>query len=205
MRNLQKETDKIVENLICKPKLMLHSCCAPCSTYVIDYLKKHFELFVFYYNPNIAPYDEYKLRLNEIKRLCEYHEVNFLESNWDNEIFNNLAKPFANEKEGGKRCDLCFELRLRKTFEIALKYGCEYFTTTLSISPLKNSLKLTEIGENIANISDIKYLPSDFKKRDGYKKSTIMSKELSLYRQDFCGCVYSKLESEKRKLNSKTI
>lgn len=191
MRNLQRELEEIIHKLDYKPRLMLHACCAPCASYCIEYLKDYFTVVVVYYNPNIAPYEEYKTRLDETKRLCDYFGVEFISKNWDNEIFENKVEKLREEKEGGARCDVCFGLRLKKTLELAKEHHCEYFTTSLSISPMKNSLKLIEIGERIAQNTEINYLPSDFKKKNGYKRSVELAKELNLYRQNYCGCVYS--------------
>ncbi|MFI3205852.1 MAG: epoxyqueuosine reductase QueH [Clostridia bacterium] len=198
MRNLQIELDKIIQNLQKKPRLMLHACCAPCSSYVVEYLKNNFEIFLFYYNPNIAPLFEYELRKKEAEKLCEHFGINFLCSDWENEKFKEISKGLENCKEGGERCTKCFELRLAKTAELAEKYNCEYFATTLSISPMKNAQLLCDIGEKIASETNAKYLPSNFKKKEGFKRSTEISKELGLYRQNYCGCIFSKKESEER-------
>ncbi len=185
--NLQIEMEKIIKGLNVKPRLMLHCCCAPCASYVTEYLKEHFELYLLYYNPNIAPYEEHELRKEELKRMAEHFSVKFLALGWDNDIFEEKIKGLENEPEGGSRCDICFRLRLETTAKLAKEYNCEYFTTTLSISPLKNSKKLYEIGKSISE----NYLPSDFKKKNGYKRSVEISNELGLYRQDYCGCIYS--------------
>ena len=192
MRNLQAELENIINKLEYKPKLMIHACCAPCATYVIEYLKDHFEIVVLYYNPNIYPYEEYKLRENEVRKLCEYFSVGFLNDEWDNDKFNKVSQGLEDEKEGANRCVKCFELRFLRTAELAKKYNCEYFTSSLSISPLKNSQKIAEISEKIASEIGVKYLPSDFKKKNGYKRSVEISNELGLYRQNYCGCIFSK-------------
>ncbi len=192
MKNLQKELDFIIENLEYRPKLLLHACCAPCASYPVEYLREHFDLGVFYFNPNIESLDEYKLRGAEVKRMCDFFKVDLISKEWGNERFMQLVKGFENEKEGGSRCDLCFKLRLSETALVAKKLDFEYFTTSLSISPLKNSQKLFEIGEKLGEDTGIRYLPSDFKKKEGYKRATQISKELSLYRQNYCGCIFSK-------------
>lgn len=196
--NYQKELDKLIsalqkENRV--PKLLLHSCCAPCSSYVLEYLSEYFEVTVFYYNPNIFPESEYTKRLLEQQTLIGdmrfKHPVSFLAGNYDKDKFYALAAGMEHLKEGGARCFKCYELRLRETAEMAVKGGFEYFTTTLSISPLKNAGKLNAIGMEIASEYGIKYLQSDFKKKNGYKRSIELSKEYGLYRQDYCGCEFS--------------
>ena len=203
--NFQKELDKIIdankrEDLL--PSLFLHSCCAPCSSYTIEYLSKYFKITVFYYNPNISPKAEYEKRKAEQIRLINSMEtenkVDFLDCDYDYNDFEKIARGYENCKEGGERCFRCYELRLRKTAEEAKKNGFDYFCTTLSISPLKNSQKINEIGFFLENEIGVKWLPSDFKKKEGYKRSIELSKEYNLYRQNFCGCVYSK-----NQLNSK--
>lgn len=203
--NFQKELDKIIdankrEDFL--PSLFLHSCCAPCSSYTIEYLSKYFKITVFYYNPNISPKAEYEKRKAEQIRLINSmkteNKVDFLDCDYDYSDFESIAKGYEHCKEGGERCFRCYELRLRKTAEEARKNGFDYFCTTLSISPLKNSQKINEIGFSLENEIGIKWLPSDFKKKEGYKRSIELSKEYNLYRQNFCGCVYSK-----NQLNSK--
>lgn len=203
--NYQKELDKLIsvlqkENKV--PKLLLHSCCAPCSSYVLEYLSEYFEITVFYYNPNIFPESEYTKRLLEQQTLIGdmrfKHPVSFLAGNYDKDKFYALAAGMEHLKEGGARCFKCYELRLRETAEMAVKGGFEYFTTTLSISPLKNAGKLNTIGMEIASEYGIKYLQSDFKKKNGYKRSIELSKEYGLYRQDYCGCEFS-IERKKEK------
>lgn len=188
--NYQFELDKIIQSLDYRPKLLMHSCCAPCSSYCITYLKDYFDITILYYNPNIEPVEEYLKRKEEQKRLCEILGVNIMDCDYDNEAFRNMVKGLENEKEGGLRCFSCYELRLRKTAELAK--GFDYFTTTLTVSPYKNSNKINEIGLKLEKIYGVKYLVSDFKKKEGYKKSIELSKKYNLYRQNFCGCVYSK-------------
>lgn len=198
MKNYQKELEKIIEEIKRTgeaPTLLLHSCCAPCSSYCLEYLSEYFKITVFYYNPNIYPESEYALRTEEQKRLINElkvkNEISFLEIGFNPEEFYSAVKGLEKEKEGGERCFVCYRLRLSKTAEEAKKRGFDYFTTTLSISPLKNAEKLNEIAEDEGIKSGIKHLPSDFKKKNGYKRSTELSKEYGLYRQDYCGCVYS--------------
>lgn len=206
MKNYQKELEKIIkeiENSHETPSLLLHSCCAPCSSYCLEYLAQYFKITVFYYNPNIYPESEYALRVDEQKRLIKEmkvkNEISFLETGFNPEEFYSAVKGLENEKEGGERCFACYRLRLSKTAEEAKKRGFDYFTTTLSISPLKNAEKLNEIAEEEWKKHSVKNLPSDFKKKNGYKRSTELSKEYGLYRQDYCGCVYSKKSRELQK------
>ncbi len=198
--NYQKELDKIIENLNKRPSLLVHSCCAPCSSYVLEYLSEFFDITVLYYNPNISPFEEYTLRKNEQIRLINEkawkNPVKFLDCDWENEKFEQIAIGMETEKEGGKRCHACFNLRLEKTAQCAKENNFDYFVTTLSISPLKNAEVLNKIGEALSEKYGVKYLPSDFKKREGYKRSIELSKEFNLYRQNFCGCKFSKGLSE---------
>ena len=205
--NYQKELEKIIERHVEKgetPTLLLHSCCAPCSSYVLEYLSQYFKITVFYYNPNIYPDDEYYKRVREqrefIDRLSAKNEIGFVEGEFDKERFYDMAKGLENAEEGGERCFRCYQLRLAEAAKLAQKLGMDYFTTTLSISPLKNSQKLNEIGLRVASEYNVKYLVSDFKKKNGYKRSVELSREYNIYRQDYCGCVFSKIERE----NSKT-
>lgn len=200
-RNYQKELEQIIERHEKNgevPSLFLHSCCAPCSSYVLEYLSDYFKITVFYYNPNIFPAEEFVKRTKEQQALIEQlparHSISFLAGEYESERFYEMAKGLENVPEGGERCFKCYELRLRKAAELAKEGGFDYFTTTLSISPLKNAQKLNEIGEKIAEEMGISYLNSDFKKKNGYKRSTELSKEYGLYRQDYCGCVYSMRE-----------
>lgn len=177
------------------PTLLLHSCCAPCSSYCLEYLSQFFSITVFYYNPNIYPESEYRHRVDEQKRLIRQlpakHEIKFIEGSFDPDEFYSAVKGFEKEKEGGERCFICYRLRLQKAAELASENGFDYFTTTLSISPLKNAAKINEIGEEIAEKVGVRHLPSDFKKKNGYKRSIELSKEYELYRQNYCGCVFS--------------
>lgn len=204
--NYQKILDETIAGLEERgevPKLLLHSCCAPCSSYVLEYLSNYFYITVLYYNPNIYPEDEYYHRAVEQKRFIKEfptkYPVTFVEGNFEPERFYETVKGYENIREGGERCFRCYELRLREAAEYAKKLNCDYFTTTLSISPMKNAAKLNAIGGMLAEEYGIPYLYSDFKKRDGYKRSTIISAEYGMYRQDYCGCVFSMREREEQK------
>ncbi|MGN0484222.1 MAG: epoxyqueuosine reductase QueH [Lachnospiraceae bacterium] len=185
------------------PTLFLHSCCAPCSSYVLEYLSQYFYITVFYYNPNIYPNEEYTKRVKEqqqfIQKLPTKYPVSFVEGTFDKERFYAMAKGLENVPEGGERCFRCYELRLRETAAYAKERNMEYFTTTLSISPLKNAQKLNEIGLRLQEEYGINYLCSDFKKKNGYKRSVELSHEYGMYRQDYCGCVFSMQERERQK------
>jgi hypothetical protein len=190
-----------IKNLNGKPKLLLHACCAPCSSACLDVLEEYFDITVYYYNPNISPQTEYKKRLAEEQRfVSEAHSrISVVEGEYDNENFEKLARGLETLAEGGERCKKCYRMRLEKTAKYAKENGFDYFTTTLSISPHKNSTVLNEIGGEVAQQFGVKYLFSDFKKNDGYKKSIELSKKYNLYRQDYCGCKYSKELREKQK------
>ena len=196
--NYQLETDKIIKNIPekCVPTLLLHSCCAPCSSYVIEYLSNFFNITVLYYNPNIDTSDEYEKRSKEQQRLIDAMElknkVSCLVEEYRPEEFYSRVKGLEKEAEGGARCKECFELRLEKTAQLAKEKSFDYFTTTLTISPLKNSQILNEIGKKMAEKYGINYLFSDFKKKSGYLRSCELSQQYGLYRQNFCGCVFSK-------------
>ncbi|MCR5388352.1 MAG: epoxyqueuosine reductase QueH [Lachnospiraceae bacterium] len=185
------------------PSLLLHSCCAPCSSHCIEYLSECFNITVFYYNPNIYPEEEYRMRAKEQQRFIERfpvkNKVSFIEGEYDTKAFYDMAKGLEDVKEGGERCFKCYELRLRETAELAKKLNFDLFTTTLSISPLKNAEKLNGIGGKLAEEYGVGYLFSDFKKGEGYKRSTEISREYGMYRQDYCGCVYSFAERNKVK------
>lgn len=203
MANYQKELDAIIEKTQKEggsvPTLFLHSCCAPCSSYVLEYLCKYFKITVFYYNPNISYEEEYQKRVEEQKRLIDAYNresrgypISIVEGDYVPQVFYEMAKGLEQCPEGGERCFKCYELRLRETACMAEKGGYDYFTTTLTISPLKNAIKLNEIGMALSEEYDVAWLPSDFKKKEGYKRSVELSKEYDLYRQDYCGCVYSR-------------
>lgn len=219
-RNYQKELEVILkklesdrENLDRKtaPTLLLHSCCAPCSSYVLEYLCPIFEITVFYYNPNISASEEYKRRVEEQKRLiAAYNEqkkgytIHIVEGDYHPEQFYEAVRGYEQLGEGSERCFHCFDLRLRKTAELAAERKSDYFGTTLTISPLKNASKLNEIGEELAKEYGQNWLPSDFKKKNGYKRSVELSAEYELYRQDFCGCSFSKAEALQRERTKET-
>ena len=194
--NYQKETDSVIESLNgTVPTLLLHSCCAPCSSYTLEYLSRYFSITVFYFNPNISPKAEFDKRFAEQKRLIETlpseNKISLICGDYNYDEFLNVARGYESVPEGGERCFRCYRMRLEKTAELAKQNGFDYFCTTLSISPLKNSQKINEIGFNVAEKYGVKWLPSDFKKREGYKRSVELSKKYNLYRQNFCGCVYS--------------
>ena len=206
--NYQKELERIIEQLQkgqTVPRLLLHSCCAPCSSYVLEYLSEFFEITVFYYNPNIFPEGEYTKRILEQQTLIHdmptKYPVSFLAGAYDSDKFYAMAKGMENLKEGGARCFGCYALRLEETAKLAKEGKFDYFTTTLTISPLKNAEKLNEIGNKLAEKYGVSYLPSDFKKKNGYKRSIELSKEYGLYRQDYCGCEFSqrdRIKNEER-------
>ena len=200
--NYQVEMEKIISSLDYTPRLLLHVCCAPCSSYVLSVLAKYFKIDIVYYNPNINTKEEYDKRLDELKRLISTvkydNSVNIVDCVYNNMDFYNAVKGLENESEGGKRCFECYKLRLDYTAKVAKKLGYEYFTTSLSISPYKNVNWLNEIGINLENKYGIKYLVADFKKKNGYKTSIELSKKYNLYRQDYCGCIYSKMERRKK-------
>lgn len=224
-RNYQKELEKILDKIVkngtedfpgqaagTKQTLFLHSCCAPCSSYVLEYLRRYFAITVFYYNPNISMQEEYQKRVEEQKRLiASYnkeqpeHEIKIMEGDYEPGRFYEIARGLEECPEGGERCFACYELRLRKTVEEAARGEYDFFATTLTISPLKNAPKLNEIGERLSREWGVKWLPSDFKKKNGYKRSIELSAEYDLYRQDYCGCVYSKAERERQKSGEKDI
>lgn len=196
--NYQKELEKLLAQLEAEqriPSLLIHSCCAPCSSYVLEYLSEYFKITVFYYNPNIYPESEYTKRIAEQQKLIRDMEfrypVSFLAGEYDKEKFYEMAAGMEDLKEGGARCMKCYELRLSEAARQAVAGRFDYFTTTLSISPMKNAQKLNEIGIRVGEEYGVKYLISDFKKKNGYKRSIELSKEYGLYRQDYCGCEFS--------------
>ena len=184
-----------------KPSLLLHACCAPCSSYVLECLAQHFEVTLFFYNPNISPEAEFSFRRSELERFVGEvgYGIKVAAPEYNADEFFSRVKGMESLPERGERCRVCYELRLRRTAEAAKDGGYDYFTTTLSISPYKNAGWLNEIGESLEEEYSVKYLHSDFKKRGGYKRSIELSNEYSLYRQDYCGCIYSKAEAEKRR------
>ena len=209
-RNYQKELDSIIADIAksgIKKKLLLHVCCAPCSSYCLTYLANYFDIVTDFYNPNIAPIEEFNKRADEFKRFVSAisredsgvfsgnTDISVYISEYEPEKFYEIAKGLETVKEGGERCFKCYRLRMEHAAKMAVKTGADYFTTTLSISPLKNAAKINEIGEELAAIYGVPHLPSDFKKREGYKRSIELSSEYDLYRQNYCGCVYSRRES----------
>lgn len=198
--NYQKKLDCIIEGLQgTKPSLLLHSCCAPCSSYVLEYLSKYFQITVYYYNPNIDSREEYEKRSEEQERLISEmefpEEVIFIKEEFRPEEFYQAVKGYEKEPEGGERCLKCYWLRLTEAAKKAKELGSDYFTTTLTISPLKNAQWLNEIGQELEKKYQVKFLPSDFKKKNGYKRSVELSQMFGLYRQSFCGCIFSKNEN----------
>lgn len=199
--NYSIETEKIIdynkrEQIV--PSLLLHACCAPCSSACLEYLSSFFNITVFFYNPNISPKAEFDKRLAEERRLITEmlpdKNINVIEGTYNYNDFLDAIKGLENAKEGGERCFKCYRLRLEKTAQLAKEMKFDYFCTTLSISPLKSAQKINEIGFETAEKFGVKWLPSDFKKKEGYKRSVELSKQLHLYRQNFCGCVFSKKE-----------
>ncbi len=191
-RNYQKELDGVIGGLTGRPSLLLQSCCGPCSSYVLEYLTKYFDVTVFFYDPNIRPEAEYEKRLDTLKGLLSAmpmdHTPALLEPGWRGEDFLRAARGLEREPEGGERCTACFRLRLGETARTAAEWGFDWFGTTLTVSPHKDAERINRIGEELAGEYGVKWLPSDFKKRDGYLRSIQLSKQYGLYRQDYCGC-----------------
>ena len=212
-RNYQKELEAVIDKHQKAgevPRLLIHACCAPCSSYVMEYLSRYFQIDFYYYNPNIDTREEYEQRREELLRLAAQlpavHAIGVVSEEYDPASFYEIAKGHELDPERGERCLRCYELRIRKTAEYMKKIqkdcpeqAYRYFATTLSISPMKDSAVLNAIGERVAAEYDLSWLPSDFKKKGGYLRSTELSREYGLYRQDYCGCVYSRREAEKRK------
>lgn len=205
--NYQAELEKLIKQLPDRHRrLFLHSCCAPCSSYCLEYLRKYFDVTVFYYNPNISFGEEYRHRVEELKRLVEElneyaaggNPIELEEGPYEPERFFEAVKGMEDCPEGGERCFVCYELRLREAAKRAAEGGYDFFTTTLTISPLKNAQKLNEIGQRLGEEYGVACLPSDFKKKGGYQRSIELSREHDLYRQDYCGCVFSKKERERQ-------
>lgn len=201
--NHHQETLKTIEKIKTQnktPTLLLHSCCAPCSSYVLEFLSEFFKITISYYNPNIYPETEYKRRFDEllkfIKEFPLKNEVDVLQLPYDSREFYKITKGLEDEREGGERCFACYRLRMEKGASLALEGGFDYFTTALSISPHKNSSKINEIGFLLQEQYGVKFLPADFKKNNGFKRSIELSREYDLYRQDYCGCVFSKKSRE---------
>ena len=201
--NYARQLDHLLEQPETKGKhLFLHSCCAPCSSYVLEYLRSFFSITVFYYNPNITEDAEYRKRVIEQKRLIamgDAYPIEIVEGDYVPEQFFAMSRGYEKCPEGGERCFRCYEMRLRETALQAKKAEADYFTTTLTISPLKNAAKINEIGQQLSEELEVPFLPSDFKKKNGYKRSVELSKEYDLYRQDYCGCIFSKVERETQK------
>ena len=189
-----------LKNLKSKKKLLLHACCAPCSSYVIEYLSNYFAITILYYNPNIDSLEEFNHRLNELKRFVQEFKtknpVEVVSLGYQPMDYLKVIKGLEQEKEGGSRCYQCFKLRLTKAALYAKNHNFDYFTTTLTISPLKNSQVINQIGHELETQYGVNYLYSDFKKKEGYKRSIVLSHEYNLYRQDYCGCKFSKRKSE---------
>jgi predicted adenine nucleotide alpha hydrolase (AANH) superfamily ATPase len=202
-RWLDAKINKIKNNKY-RPELLLHSCCAPCSSYVIEYLSPFFSITVFFYNPNIHPQEEYKRRLEEQITLTEKikvkNEINLIIGSYEPDLFFQRVKGLEQEKEGGRRCQKCFKLRLEKTAQKASQLGLPYFTTTLTVSPHKNAKLINRLGNDIASLYPLQYLFSDFKKKNGFQRSIVLSHQYKLYRQSYCGCIFSK---EQEKLSDK--
>ena len=206
MRNYNREMESVISSLEgATPRLLLHSCCAPCSSACLSVLTPHFEVTVLFYNPNITDAMEYEHRLSEEKRFIDtlnrqngfndgnaFHKISMIDARYEPKEFFESVKGYEDCPEGGERCFICYEMRLREAALAASAHGFDYFTTTLTLSPLKNCEKLNELGERLAKEYNVAFLPSDFKKKDGYKRSIQLSKDYDLYRQDYCGCVFSK-------------
>ena len=203
--NYSKKTESIIENNKREhilPSLLIHACCAPCSSACLEYLNPYFKITVFYYNPNISPRSEFDKRMKEEKRLIESmpfeNSVDMIEGTYDHKDFLEIANGLEDCPVGGERCFKCYRLRLEETACLAKEMGFDYFCTTLSVSPLKNAEKINEIGYETAQKYGVSWLPSDFKKKEGYKRSIELSKQYDLYRQNFCGCAFSKRAAEKK-------
>lgn len=196
--NYQLETDRVIGELCAdgnRPSLLLHACCAPCASYVLEYLTEYFDITVFFSNPNITDSVEYSKRLETLYKLIDSapfcKNVKVVEDKIGADMFFNAVRGFENEPEGGKRCDICIKLRMERTAEYAMNYGYSLFGTTLTVSPHKNHILINGIGKELSEKYGIRYLPSDFKKKGGYQRSTVLSREYELYRQNYCGCVFS--------------
>lgn len=195
---LEKKLGEI-KTLKKKPTLLMQACCAPCSSYVLEYIEKYFDITLFFYNPNISPKSEFEFRLSELERFIgeSGSQAKILAPEYDSTEFYSVTRGLEELPEGGERCRICYELRLRRTAEFAKENGYDYFCTTLSISPYKRADRLNEIGGNLEAEYGVSYLYSDFKKKGGYKRSIELSEEYGLYRQNYCGCIYSKLARER--------
>lgn len=198
--NYQKQLDKVISSLEkegTRKRLLLHACCAPCASYVLEYLTKYFDITVFFYNPNIHPYEEYNKRLGELKRLlglmpcCK--NVELIEGSFNDDVFYNKVKGLEEQGEGGTRCRACIEMRLEETARTAMEGDFDYFCTTLSVSPHKNAAAINELSFALSGKYEIGFLPSDFKKREGYKRTIQICSQYAIYRQNYCGCLYSNI------------
>ncbi len=205
-KNYQKELDEITSgiNPEQKPLLLLHACCAPCSSYVLEYLSQYFRITVFFYNPNITSDEEYMRRVKELERFVKEagyreDEVRILLGDYEPEVYYEAVRGMEHLPEKGERCYVCYQLRMEEAAKTAAQTGADYFTTTLSISPHKNAVWINEIGETLEKKYGVAHLPSDFKKKGGFQRSTVLSREYQLYRQDYCGCIFSKREAKKRR------
>lgn len=205
-RNYSKELERLIQQFQREervPRLLLHVCCAPCSSAVLEYLSRYFAITLLYYNPNISPREEYDKREAELKRLVSemelVHPVDLLPCDYDGQAFVEAARGLEGELEGGARCEACFRLRLEYAAQEAARLHFDYYTTTLTISPMKNAPLLNQLGEEMGEKYGVAHLPSDFKKKNGYKRSVELSKEFGLYRQDYCGCAFSKAQREREK------
>ncbi len=207
--NYQKQLEEVLKRMKEegeRKRLLLHACCAPCSSYCLEYLREAFALTVFFYNPNLTEQEEYRRRVEEEKRLIALmngqegsSQIEILEGRYEPERFLEAAKGLETCKEGGERCVRCFALRLGETARVAAEGGFDFFTTSLTISPLKNSALLNRIGAQEGERYGVRFLPSDFKKNNGYLRSTQLSRLYDLYRQNYCGCIYSKVEASDRR------
>lgn len=203
-KNYYIEFEKVIRGIDLEnpPSLLLHSCCGPCSTSVLELVSNYFKVTLLYYNPNIYPSEEYYKRLEEQKKVLEKvngrFEIEFLEGRYDPTEYFDAVNGVEHLPEGSQRCFNCYELRLREAAQFAKDLNMDYFATTLSVSPYKNAQTINELGEKIAQEYGVMHLPNDFKKKDGYKKSVELSKDWNIYRQDYCGCPFSKREAEER-------
>lgn len=201
--NYQLEMEKMLSSIKGVPKLLLHSCCAPCSSYVLSVLTNYFDITILYYNPNISPKEEFDKRYQELQKFIEQYplknKIELVCGKYDNEHYEKVIDGHQKDPERGKRCYLCYQLRMEEAMKYAKEHHFDYMTTTLSISPFKNANWLNEIGKKLENQYGVSYLYADFKKKDGYKKSIMLSDQYGLYRQDYCGCVYSKRGKENDK------
>lgn len=203
--NYQIEMERVLARIAesgCRPRLLLHSCCAPCSSSVLEMLTGAFDIDLFYYNPNIAPREEFDHRAGELRRLAaalpHEHAINVIVGDYDAEAFKAMCRGHEDDPEGGARCEMCFRMRLGATAKLARELGSDFFTTTLTVGPMKNAQIINAIGLELAGDSGPRWLCADFKKKNGYRRSCELSAQYGLYRQDYCGCVFSKMERDRR-------